>query len=139
MGQYRRAKSRRGQHINLTLQVGLMIGFWLVGEFLVRLTNLPIPGGVAGMFVVLALLLSGRLDVAVVKRGAELLLAEMLLFFIPAVLIVLNHQEFFGWIGLKILAIILCGTFTVMAVTALTIDIWCHWAEKAKKQSYVLD
>jgi holin-like protein len=130
---------RRRQHIALMMQVALMIAFWLLGERLVWSANLPIPGGIAGMFLVLTLLLSGRLDVALVRRGAEFLLAEMLLFFIPAVLIVLNHREFLGWIGLKILAIILCGTFTVMMVTALTVDLWCHWAGKAKKQSHAVD
>jgi len=30
------------------------------------------------------------------KRGADWLIAEMLLFFVPAVLALLNHKEFIG-------------------------------------------
>ena len=39
----------------------------------------------------------------------------------------LDHREFLGWVGLKILAVILLGTITVMGVTAFTVDLCCRW------------
>lgn len=77
------------------------------------------------MALVLALLLSGRVSLFSMKRGAEWFLAEMLLFFVPAVLAVLEHQELLGMLGVKIMAVILVGTLTVMTVTALTVD-FCY-------------
>ncbi len=118
---------RRSLHLSRSLQILLLIAFWLAGEGLVRWTGLPLPGGIVGMFLVLGLLVLGWVNPAMMRRGAQWFLAEMLLFFVPAVLAVLDHHEFLGWLGLKILAVILIGTITVMGVTALTVDLCCRW------------
>jgi len=104
----------------------LLIGFWFLGEIVVRMTRLPIPGGIAGMLIVLGLLTSRKLDVTWLRLGSEWLLAEMLLFFIPAVLVVLDHREFLWIVGLKIFVVIVLGTIFVMTITAFTVDIWQH-------------
>jgi len=109
-------------HNSRLMQIATLFGFWLAGEGFVRLVGLPLPGGIVGMALVLALLLSGRISLFSMKRGAEWFLAEMLLFFVPAVLAVLEHQELLGMLGVKIMAVILVGTLTVMTVTALTVD-----------------
>jgi len=113
---------RRIRHSRL-LQIGLIAAFWLIGEALVRLADLPVPGGIAGMVIALALLASHRVSPLSLRRGAEWFLAEMLLFFVPAVLAVIDHREFLGLLGLKILVVILAGTAAVMGVTALTVDL----------------
>lgn len=110
--------------LHVVFQVLLLIGFWLLGEIVVRMTHLPIPGGIAGMLIVVGLLTSRRLDVTWLRLGSEWLLAEMLLFFIPAVLVVLDHREFLGIVGLKIFVVIVLGTILVMTITAFTVDIW---------------
>ncbi|NKJ04788.1 MULTISPECIES: CidA/LrgA family protein [Rhizobium] len=107
-------------------QILLLLAFWQAGEAIVRLVHLPIPGAIAGMLLVLALFASGKVGVASMQRGAEWFLAEMLLFFVPAVLAVLDHGEFIGIVGLKVLAVILVGTIIVMGVTAIAIDIGCR-------------
>lgn len=115
-------------HHSRLLQIGLLSGFWLAGELLVRLAHLPVPGGIAGMLIVLAMLASRRLSPLSMRRGADWLLAEMLLFFVPAVLAILEHRELIGLLGLKIMAVILLGTLTVMSVTALTVDLCYRWS-----------
>lgn len=107
-------------------QILLLLAFWQAGEAIVRLAHLPIPGAIAGMLLVLALFASGKVGVASMQRGAEWFLAEMLLFFVPAMLAVLDHGEFIGIVGLKVLAVILVGTIIVMGVTAIAIDIGCR-------------
>jgi holin-like protein len=113
-------------------QMLLIVGFWLAGETIVRATGLPLPGAVAGLFIVLALLGSKRLSIATVRRGAQWFLAEMLLFFVPAVLAVLDHPELLGLLGLKILAVIVAGTLIVMIVTAVVMDV-CYRLSAAGK------
>ncbi|ATN33941.1 CidA/LrgA family protein [Rhizobium sp. ACO-34A] len=115
--------ARRQLHSNRLVQIAIIAAFWLAGETITRLLALPIPGGVIGMAMVLLLLASGRLRPASMRNGARWLLAEMLLFFVPAVLAVLDHQEFIGLLGLKVLAVILGGTIAVMASTAIAVDI----------------
>lgn len=121
------ARLRHGVHRSRLAQIGLISGFWAAGEALVRLTGLPLPGAVIGMALALGLLASHRVSPASMRRGAEWLLAEMLLFFVPVVLAVIEHREFLGLLGLKIVAVILLGTAAVMGVTALTIDLCCRW------------
>ncbi|MDE3103677.1 MAG: CidA/LrgA family protein [Acidobacteriota bacterium] len=109
-------------HLKLLPQVLLLALFWLVGEGVVRLTHLPLPGSIVGMFLLLGGLLFGAVPLRAVKGGAYLLLAEMLLFFIPAVLVVLDHGEFLGITGLKILILVLVSTMLVMASTGMTVQ-----------------
>jgi holin-like protein len=113
---------RRHLRTSRPLQIGLVMGFWLLGEAVARATGWPIPGGIFGMALVLILLGAGGLDQRSLRRGADWFLAEMLLFFVPAVLAVLNYPALIGWAGLKILAIILVSTALVMVVTGLVVE-----------------
>ncbi|GEO87457.1 MULTISPECIES: CidA/LrgA family protein [Alphaproteobacteria] len=113
---------RRHLHSSRFAQIAALTLFWIAGEGVVRALALPIPGGVAGMLIVLALLGSGKLHPLSMRRGSQWFLAEMLLFFVPAVLAVLDHQELLGLLGLKVLGVILAGTIIVMGATALAVD-----------------
>ncbi len=104
-------------------QVVLIVLLWLAGEAVSRSTGIPVPGSVLGLFGLLYLLVSGTIRLSTMRRGAYFLLADMLLFFVPAVLAVLDHSEFLGLVGLKVLAVILAGTLVVMCVTALAVDL----------------
>ena len=121
---------RRYCRSNCLLQVLIILGFWLVGEGLVRATGIQIPGSIAGLIIVLVLLQSKRLSPRMVRRGAQWFLAEMLLFFIPAVLAILDHPEFLRLQGFKILVVILFSTLIVMIVTGATIDL-CYRFRKS--------
>ncbi len=112
---------------NSLIQILLVCLFWLSCELIVRLSKLPLSGGILGLGLVLLLLLTKKLKLESIKGGAQLLLKEMLLFFIPAVLAVLEHREFLGLLGLKILAVIILSTITVILVTALVVDYCYHW------------
>jgi len=121
-----RSKLRRSR----VLQICLLVLFSLLGQALAQWLGLPVPGGVVGMALVLLLLATRRLRVRNVHRGASWLLGEMLLFFVPAVMSLLDHREFLGVLGLKLLAVILLGTALVMMGTALTIDLCYRWMNR---------
>lgn len=121
---------RRGVHQNRFVQIGLIVGLWLAGEAVVRATALPIPGGIIGLAMALVLLASHRVSLFSLRRGAEWFLAEMLLFFVPAVLAVLDHRELLGLLGLKVLVVILAGTMAVMSTTALAVDLCFQWRSR---------
>ena len=109
------------------LQLGIVLACWLAGEVLARAVGLPIPGAILGLAIMLVLLARRRLSAVSMRRGAEWLLADMLLFFVPAVLAVLNYPEFLGLTGLKILFVILASTIAVMVTTALVVDSAYRW------------
>ncbi|WP_060826426.1 CidA/LrgA family protein [Sulfurospirillum cavolei] len=121
---------KRTFHKSRILQIALITVLWFIAQEISLLTRMPIPGGVIGLVLVLALLYFDLLSIRSLALGAEWFLAEMLLFFIPAVPAVLNHQEFFGWTGLKILAIIIVGTMIVIIGTAIVVDFSFYKLEK---------
>ena len=123
---------RRSLRRSRLLQILLIVALWLAGEALARSLGLPVPGGVAGMFILIALLASRRFSPLNFQLGAEWFLVEMLLFFIPAVPAVLDHHEFLGWLGLKVLMVIFIGTVIVMLVTAFVVDACFQWSVRQK-------
>ncbi|WP_425065309.1 CidA/LrgA family protein [Reyranella sp.] len=121
---------RHGVRRSPPLQIGLVVGFWLAGEGLAKLAGLPVPGSVIGMLLVLALLATRRLSVNSLRRGAEWFIGYMVLFFVPAVMALLDHGELIGLLGLKILAVIVGGTFSVMLVTGFIVDLCTRWGAR---------
>jgi hypothetical protein len=53
------------------LQILLIIAFWLIGEGLVLWLGLPVPGGVVGMFILIALFAGGKFSPSNLQFGAE--------------------------------------------------------------------
>lgn len=106
----------------LTQGLILMI-FWKLGDVVAHATGLPVPGPIFGLFLMLAALAAGWMKLQTVHRGATWFVGEMLLFFVPPVLAVLNYPQFAGWLGVKVLAAIVLGTVVVMTVTAVTIEL----------------
>jgi holin-like protein len=125
-----RVSFRHFIHRSRLAQIALIVGLWFIGGEIVKALQLPLPGGVMGMVLALGLLMTRGVSLFSIKRGADWFLAEMLLFFVPAVLGLLDHREFLGLLGLKILAVILLSTVAVMAATALTVDVIFRWSEK---------
>jgi holin-like protein len=101
-----------------------MLAFWIAGQNAVKFLGLPVPGGVVGMLALLLLFATRQLSVLSLRRGAEWLIGDMVLFFVPAVLAALDHRELLGLVGLKALAVILGSTLVVMGVTGLTVDLY---------------
>lgn len=122
--------SRWQQLWRTSAQIALLAGIWLLADWAVRAWSLPLPANVTGMLALLALLLLGWVRVEWFSAGAGWLLAEMLLFFVPAAMILMQNPQMFGLLGLKLLAIIVVGTILVMAATALTIDVLFRWRQR---------
>lgn len=121
---------RRWRHSTLLQIAGLLLA-WGVGELVVRGLGLPVPGGLVGMGLLLLALARGWLQLGSLRRGATRLIGEMLLFFVPAVLAVLDHPELLGWLGLKLLAVIVAGTVIVMGSTAMVVELALRWTATA--------
>ena len=73
-------------------QVALLSVVWIAASQLSSHFLPVVPAGVLGMFLVLAALWLGWLPLAWCRSGARWLLAEMLLFFIPAVVAVIQYR-----------------------------------------------
>jgi len=111
------------------LQAGLLlVGWWLCAR-VVQALALPVPSGIVALALLLGLLLSGGLPMGWVHRGTDGLLDHMMLFFVPAVMALMNHRELLGLLGVKLLLVILASTLVVMVGTALVVDLSFSWRE----------
>ncbi len=72
-----------------------------------------------GMVLMLTLILCRALPLNWVRAGARWLLAEMLLFFVPAVVAVVNYAQLLMVDGWRIFAVIALSTLMVLGATAL--------------------
>lgn len=115
-------------------QAGFFMAVWWACDALALLLRLPLPGGVLGLGAVTALLLAGWLPEARIESGARLLLGEMLLFFTPPLMAVLNHPELLGWTGLKLAAVIVLGTLVVMLAVATVVERAIRWESARTSQ-----
>lgn len=117
------------------LQTLLFAAAWLVLDQFVRRLSLPVPAGVIGLFIVTALLLSGRVALHRIESGARWLLAEMPLFFIPPMLAITGFGPVFERHGPGLLAAILIGSAAVMAGTGIVVDRMFHFESRRSKRT----
>lgn len=125
--------TRLARKAGKTIPVQLALPFlcWAAGVGAVNATGIPLPPGVIGLCLMLALLHSGWLALPYVRRGAYWLLGEMMVFFVPAAMCVIDHPEFFGVLGVKLLAVLILGNFITLAVTATVVGYFIR-REKAR-------
>lgn len=107
----------------LLAQIGVLILIWLAAVELSARWLHKIPPTVSGIAIALALLGLGLLKREWLADGAAWLLREMLLFFIPVVIAVLQYQQILQGKLLAILLVIVGSTACVMIATALAVDL----------------
>ncbi|MFI3311392.1 CidA/LrgA family protein [Ewingella allii] len=108
--------------LQVPIQVVLYAALYLVADRLVYLLHLPLPANVVGMFMLLLLIMCGILPLKWVKAGSRWLLAEMLLFFVPAVVAVVNYTSLLMVEGWKIFLVIAISTTLTLGITSLVVD-----------------
>lgn len=110
----------------LCCELAALLAIYFLGTALAHWLGWPVPGGVIGLALLLLAFASGRVDPAALQLGAGLLLAEMLLFFIPALMSLLDYGHLLQQDGWRILLVIGCSTLLVMLSTAFTVDWVCR-------------
>lgn len=109
--------------IQIVIQIALLMLFWWVGSLLQRWLNLPVSAGVVGLFLVLIGLLSGVFKLEWIKTGSDFILGELVLFFIPCVVGLMNYKTLFITEGWQLLSAVVLGTICVMVFTAYSVHI----------------
>ncbi|WP_395024245.1 CidA/LrgA family protein [Comamonas odontotermitis] len=94
----------------------------LTGEALARLLNLPFPGPVVGMLL-LVVALRAPLVREPVQATARFLLSHLSLLFVPVGVGVITHLDLLRDYGLKLMLVIALSTWAGMAVTVLLVRV----------------
>ena len=104
----------------LWAQIGVLMAIWWgVSAVSVRIGW---PANLVGIVLMLALSASGVVRPDWIRRGADWLLAEMLLFFVPVVVSVVQYPDLLLHSGLKLVVVVVGGTVLVLAATSLAVD-----------------
>jgi holin-like protein len=111
-----------GRVARIAMQSAGLAGIWLLADFASRTLHLPVPGGVVGLLVLLALLFCGGIAPRWVKAGADWLLSDMLLFFIPAAVAAVQYGGLFREDGWRLALVVVFGTLMVMVAVAFTVE-----------------
>jgi holin-like protein len=111
-----------GRIARIAAQSALLAGVWFAADFAARRLDLPVPGGVIGLAALLALLFTGGVAPRWVKAGADWLLSDMLLFFVPAAVAVVQYGGLFRSDGWRLALVVVFGTLMVMVAVAFTVD-----------------
>jgi holin-like protein len=112
------------------IQIALLLAFSAALNALVNWLHWPVPGSIIGMVILFILLQTRVVRLSWIEAGANWLLAELLLFFIPSAVGVMDYGPMLEHNGMSILLIVLLGTFIVMAVTGLVATIIAKGKER---------
>ncbi|MFS0728252.1 CidA/LrgA family protein [Paenibacillus sp. 1P07SE] len=91
-----------------------LIGFWAAGEGMEHGLNIPLPGNVIGMLMLLAALRLGWVKLEWMKDAAQLLLSHMMLFFAPIVVGTMVYADVILGHPLAIGSAVTAGTLFVL-------------------------
>ncbi len=96
----------------------------VVGNYLQQWLNLPLPGTLVGMLLLFGLLMTGVVKLEWVEQGAAVLIGELLLFFIPSAIGVIQYTQLFGTTGAMLLGVIVTSVITLLAsVLVITLSV----------------
>ncbi|WP_347454844.1 CidA/LrgA family protein [Acinetobacter thermotolerans] len=116
----------------IIFQLLLLIAIWEIGVRIQQWLDLPISGGVIGLFLVLAALLSGVFKLQWIKAGSSFILGDLVLLFVPCVVGVIKYKGLFLAQGWQLVLAVTLGTILVMVATAYTV-FWGFKLEAAWK------
>lgn len=95
-----------------------------IGNMITELLHLPLPGTLVGMILLFVLLLTGAVKLEWFEQGAAVLIGELLLFFIPSAIGIIQYSQLFGSTGAMLLGVIVTSIITLLAsVTVITLSI----------------
>ncbi|MGE6630479.1 CidA/LrgA family holin-like protein [Bacillus sp. NPDC077027] len=102
-----------------TLQVTVLFVFSKLMNLFATFLHLRIPGTILGILVIFLLLHFNIIQLKWIELGALWLLGELLLFFIPSAVGVIDYGEMFSQSGTSIVLVVLISTFVVMLSTGI--------------------
>lgn len=104
----------------ILLQIAALYVFYMVGTWVQEMLNIPIPGSLIGMFLLLVLLSLKVLPVKWFDLGAETLVAIMPFLLIPPTLGLMNYGAFFMSKGISLFITVVASTFLIIIVAGHT-------------------
>lgn len=110
--------------------VSIIFGITMSGELLNRVLPFPVPSGVYGFVLLLAVLCAGIVKVEDIEHTGNFLLDTMPIMFIPVSVGLIESFDAVKAVFVPFLAVCAVSTIAVMVVTGLTAE----WMIKRQKK-----
>jgi holin-like protein len=106
----------------IVLQVLFIHVFLFLGAALKEVIPLPIPASMFGLILLFLALYFKIVKLEWVEKGAKWLMAELLLFFVPSAVGIVNYDDILSLQGAEIVLLIGISTVIVLGMTALVAE-----------------
>ncbi len=103
----------------IIIHIIILYVFSLVGTLIKDLFNLAVPGSVVGLLLLFILLMTNIIKLEWIEDGAQFLIRNLVFFFIPATVGVMNYFDLFKGKGILLIVVALISTILVMATSGL--------------------
>lgn len=107
----------------IIIQVLIIHVFLFLGAAVKEVVPLPIPASMFGLCLLFLALFLKIIKLEWVEKGANWLMAELLLFFIPSAVGIVNYDEIISLQGAEIVMLIGISTMIVVGMTAVIAEI----------------
>jgi holin-like protein len=114
------------------LQIMVLFIFAKFMNVLAAFLHLRIPGTILGILVIFLLLHFKIIQLKWIELGAVWLLGELLLFFIPSAVGVIDYGKLLSQSGTSIVLVVLISTFVVMLSTGIMTQMIAKRKERKK-------
>lgn len=105
------------------IQFGIILVVCFLGDFLHNTLNLPIPGNVIGMLLLLFFLMTGMIKLSMIEDVSNFLLKHLSFFFVPAGVGLITCFSILNgkWTALTIISVV--STIIIAATTGIIVQI----------------
>lgn len=103
--------------MNIIRALLIILGCLAVGEIVVLLLDIKLPGSIIGMGVLFAALQSGHVKLEWIKPLADALMANLTLFLVPPCVAIISYLDVLAADWFSILAATVLSTVCVLIVT----------------------
>ncbi|WP_416224503.1 CidA/LrgA family protein [Acinetobacter sp. ANC 4910] len=122
--------------LKVITQLLFLIGLWWISNCIQKFFHLPLSAGVIGLILLLFALMSGVIKLVWIKSGADFILAELVLMFIPCVVGLVKYKQLFLTQGWQLILAVVVGTICVMVMTAYSVHFGFKLEHKLQQKQH---
>lgn len=127
--------NREMKLLKITIEIVILFIFSYSGNYLHTAFNLPIPGSIIGMLLLLMGLSLNIVPVDWIEDGASILLAFLPMLFIPVFIGVMNYPSLFSVQGGILFLIIIGSTMITIIASGSISQLFIRYTHKNRKDT----
>ena len=104
-------------------QLAIILAVYLAGILLENILNLPLPGSIIGLLLMLVLLHLKVIKVEKIKQVSDFFLNNMMFFFIPATVGIMASYNVLDGFLFQIVVLVMISVVITISVTALVVQL----------------